>query len=249
MARGGSSVAGGIGMIIPDDDGSESDHAPGGSSAGVGETDSGSDQPVNGGTPEPADGSLSGNRPLGRRPPRIRRALSRRSRTLLSWSWVLMAAVVLALLMRTFLVAAFFIPSESMEPELQIGDRLLVSKLSYRIGDPSPGDVVVFRTPDQLRNPQTDELVKRVVAVGGQRVGADNGRLVIDGRPVNEDYLPADGYTSDFGPVLVPAGYVFVMGDNRFSSQDSRYFGPIPESEIIGRAFARFWPPTRLGGL
>ncbi len=189
--------------------------------------------------------SLSGRE----RPPRIRRAMSRRTRTLLSWSWVLMAAVVLALLMRTFLVAAFFIPSESMEPELQIGDRLLVSKLSYRIGDPSPGDVVVFRTPDQLRDPQTAELVKRVVAVGGQSVGAVDGRLMIDGTPVNEDYLSTEVYTSDFGPVPVPAGYVFVMGDNRFSSQDSRYFGPIPESEIIGRAFARFWPPTRLGGL
>ena len=183
------------------------------------------------------------------RPPRIRRAMSQRTRALLSWSWVLMAAVVLALLMRTFLVAAFFIPSESMEPELQIGDRLLVSKLSYRIGDPSPGDVVVFRTPDQMRDPQTAELVKRVVAVGGQSVGAVDGRLIIDGTPIHEDYLATDVYTSDFGPVPVPAGYVFVMGDNRFSSQDSRYFGPIPESEIIGRAFTRFWPPARLGGL
>ena len=199
------------------------------------------DEPV---SPDPG-GALSRRK----RPPRIRRTLSRRSRTVLSWSWVLMAAVVLALLMRTFLVAAFFIPSESMEPALQIGDRLLVSKLSYRIGDPSPGDIVVFRTPDQLRDPQTAELVKRVVAVGGQSAGAANGRLIVDGMPVNEDYLPTDVYTSDFGPVLVPAGYVFVMGDNRFSSQDSRYFGPIPESEIIGRAFARFWPPTRLGGL
>lgn len=198
---------------------------------------------------EPVSPDLGGALSRRQRPPRIRRSLSRRSRTVLSWSWVLMAAVVLALLMRTFLVAAFFIPSESMEPELQIGDRLLVSKLSYRIGDPGPGDIVVFRTPDQLRDPQTAELVKRVVAVGGQSVGAANGRLIIDGTPVNEDYLSTDVYTSDFGPVLVPAGYVFVMGDNRSSSQDSRYFGPIPESEIIGRAFARFWPPTRLGGL
>ena len=183
------------------------------------------------------------------RPPRIRRAMSRRSRNLLSWSWVLMTAVVLALLMRTFLVAAFFIPSESMEPELQIGDRLLVSKLSYRIGDPSPGDIVVFRTPDQLRDPQTAELVKRVVAIGGQAVGATDGRLIVDGTPVAEEYLPADVYTRDFGPVTVPVDYVFVMGDNRFSSQDSRYFGPVHRGEIIGRAFARFWPPNRLGGL
>lgn len=231
MARRGSSLAGGDVVNASDEPlGQEPDEAAGRFDGPVG--------------PETGD-SLSRRE----RPPRIRRAMSRRSRTVLSWSWVLMAAVVLALLMRTFLVAAFFIPSESMEPELQIGDRLLVSKLSYRIGDPSPGDVVVFRTPDQLRDPQTAELVKRVVAVGGQSVGAVDGRLVIDGTPVNEDYLSTAVYTSDFGPVLVPAGYVFVMGDNRFSSQDSRFFGPIPESEIIGRAFARFWPPTRLGGL
>lgn len=185
----------------------------------------------------------------GRRPPRVRRILSRRARSLLSWAWVLTAAVLLALLMRTFLVAAFYIPSESMEPALEIGDRLLVSKLSYRIGDPEPGDVVVFRTPPSMQPSQTAELIKRVVAVGGQQVQAANGRLIVDGSPVDEHYLAAEVYTRDFGPVLVPAGYVFVMGDNRRSSQDSRVFGAVPESEIVGRAFARFWPPTRLGGL
>ena len=175
--------------------------------------------------------------------------MSRRMRSLLSWAWVLLAAVTLALLMRTFLIAAFYIPSESMEPVLEIGDRLLVSKLSYRIGDPEPGDVVVFGTPPSMQPAQTAELIKRVVAVGGQQVEAANGRLIVDGSPVDEQYLSNDEYTRDFGPVLVPAGYVFVMGDNRRSSQDSRVFGAIPESEIVGRAFARFWPPTRLGGL
>ena len=183
------------------------------------------------------------------RPPRVRRVMSRRMRSLLSWTWVLLAAVTLALLMRTFLIAAFYIPSESMEPVLEIGDRLLVSKLSYRIGDPEPGDVVVFRTPPSMQPAQTAELIKRVVAVGGQQVEAVNGRLIIDGSPVDEHYLSTEVYTRDFGPVLVPAGYVFVMGDNRRSSQDSRVFGAIPENEIVGRAFARFWPPTRLGGL
>ncbi|MXY01588.1 MAG: signal peptidase I [Acidimicrobiales bacterium] len=175
--------------------------------------------------------------------------MSRRTCSLLSWTWVLLAAVTLALLMRTFLIAAFYIPSESMEPVLEIGDRLLVSKLSYRIGDPEPGDVVVFRTPPSMQPAQTAELIKRVVAVGGQQVEAVNGRLIIDGSPVDEHYLSTEVYTRDFGPVLVPAGYVFVMGDNRRSSQDSRVFGAIPENEIVGRAFARFWPPTRLGGL
>ena len=172
-----------------------------------------------------------------------------RLRSVLSWVWVLVSAVLLAVLMRTFLIAAFYIPSESMEPVLEVGDRLLVSKLSYRIGDPDPGDVVVFRTPPAMQPAQTAELIKRVVAVGGQTVGADNGRLIVDGVPVDEEYLPDDAYTRDFGPLSVPDGYVFVMGDNRGSSQDSRVFGAIPEDEIVGRAFARFWPPTRLGGL
>lgn len=172
-----------------------------------------------------------------------------RLRSVLSWVWVLVSAVLLAVLMRTFLIAAFYIPSESMEPVLEVGDRLLVSKLSYRIGDPDPGDVVVFRTPPSMQPAQTAELIKRVVAVGGQTVGADNGRLIVDGVPVDEEYLPDGVYTRDFGPLPVPHGYVFVMGDNRGSSQDSRVFGAIPESEIVGRAFARFWPPTRLGGL
>ncbi len=192
---------------------------------------------------------MRGRHPRPHRPPRVRRAMSQRSRNLLSWGWVLATAVVLALLMRTFLIAAFFIPSESMEPVLAIGDRLLVSKLSYRIGDPDPGDVVVFRTPESMQPSETAELIKRVVAVGGQTVEAENGRLVVDGLPVTEDYLPPNVYTRDFGPLQVPAGYVFVMGDNRGSSQDSRVFGPVAEGEIVGRAFARFWPPNRLGGL
>ena len=187
-------------------------------------------------------------RPPGRQP-RIRRAMSTRTRNVLSWAQVLVAAVLLAVLMRTFLIAAFSIPSESMEPVLAVGDRLLVSKLSYRIGDPDPGDVVVFRTPPSMQPSETAELIKRVVAIGGQTVGADNGQLVVDGSSVDEEYLPADTYTRDFGPLRVPEGYVFVMGDNRRSSLDSRVFGAIAEGEIVGRAFARFWPPTRLGGL
>lgn len=183
------------------------------------------------------------------RQPRIRRAMSRRARSILSWGWVLLAAITLALLMRTFLIAAFSIPSESMEPVLQVGDHLLVSKLSYVIGDPDPGDIVVFRTPESMEPAQTAELIKRVVAVGGQSIEADGGQLVVDGVPVPEDYLPDDTYTRDFGPLLVPAEHVFVMGDNRLSSQDSRVFGFVAEDDIVGRAFVRFWPPTRLGGL
>ena len=186
-------------------------------------------------TSDSADG-----RPIVRQP-RIRRAMHPRTRNALAWAWVMAASLTLALLMRTFLVAAFFIPSESMEPALKVGDRLL--------GEPSPGDVVVFHTPPNMRPSQTAELVKRVVAVEGQMVEASDSQLLIDGQRVGEPYLPPDTYTRDFGPILVPTDHVFVMGDNRISSQDSRYFGTVPESEIVGRAFALFWPLNRLGGL
>ncbi len=182
-------------------------------------------------------------------PPHARRVLSNRTRSVLSWVWVLVTAALLAFLMRTFVVAAFYIPSESMAPTLEVGDRLLVAKFSYRFGSPSPGDVVVFKTPPSLRPAQTSELIKRVVAVGGQMIEAQDGQLVVDGRPLKEEYLPSDVRTSDFAPVHVPAGYVFVMGDNRSASQDSRSFGAVPQSEIVGRALVRFWPPSRLGGL
>ncbi|WP_419841426.1 signal peptidase I [Candidatus Poriferisodalis sp.] len=183
------------------------------------------------------------------RQPRIRRAMSGRMRSVLSWAWVLICAVLLAMVMRTFIIAAFYIPSASMSPALEIGDRLLVSKLSYRIGEPQAGDVVVFSTPASLRPSRTAELIKRVVAVGGETVEAHAGQLLVDGNPASEDYLPDGVRTSDFGPVLVPDGHVFVMGDNREASQDSRVFGTVPVSEIVGRAIARFWPPSRLGGL
>lgn len=196
-------------------------------------------------------GSPSRTPPLSarRRPPRIRRVMSARTRNVISWAWVLLTSLTLALLMRTFLVAAFSIPSVSMEPVLEVGDRLLVSKLSYRIGDPSPGDIVVFRAPRAMSEPQTDELIKRVVAVGGELVEAIGSQLYVDGRALDEPYLPEGTYTRDFGPILVPREHVFVMGDNRASSQDSRYFGAVAESEIVGRAFVRFWPLARLGGL
>ena len=187
-------------------------------------------------------------RPSGRQP-RIRRVMHPRTRDALASTWVLLASLTLALLMRTFLVGAFYIPSESMESVLEEGDHLLVSKLSYRIGDPSPGDIVVFHTPPNMQPSQTAELIKRVVAIEGQMAQFIDSQLYIDGRSVAEPYLDPNTYTRDFGPNLVPSDHVFVMGDNRTASQDSRYFGTVQESEIVGRAFTRFWPLSRLGGL
>ena len=172
-----------------------------------------------------------------------------------------------ALLVKTFLVQAFWIPSVSMEDTLKVNDRVLVSKLSYRLGDPAPGDVVVFRAPPGQDIPEpvssasrrffngiglgSDEkdLIKRVVATGGQTVQIKGGRLYVDDKALEEPYRKDQSPLPDYGPYVVPRDSLFVMGDNRFQSSDSRVFGAISESTVLGRAFVRIWPFGRWGGL
>ena len=178
-------------------------------------------------------------------------------------------ALVIAVLIKTFAFQAFYIPSGSMEETLQINDRVMVSKLSYAIGDVEPGDVIVFDDPrgadgpDEsvvgalfrnlaesigLRTPQS-EFIKRVIAVGGQTVMISENVVFVDGLPIDEPYLAPGGQMPDFDPVTVPVGEVFVMGDNRGNSTDSRSFGPIPEDDIVGRAFVIIWPVSSWSGL
>lgn len=152
-------------------------------------------------------------------------------------------AVLLAVLIRMFLFQPFIIPSGSMEPTLQIGDRIMVNKLSYHIGDPRRGDVIVFKYP---MDPSRD-FVKRLVAKGGETVEIRNSQLYINGRQVAEDYLPPGLTFEDFGPVEVPPGTYFMLGDNRNSSEDSRSWGMMPEENIIGKAVIIYWPMDRIG--
>ncbi len=176
-----------------------------------------------------------------------------------------LTAVVGVSLVRTFVAQVYFIPSESMVPQLEVGDRILASKVSLRLHDPRRGDLIVFdcppkascpRKPDAgpvgwlleslgIRPPSTDEYVKRVIALPGEMVQARDGRLYVDGRRLVEPYLPEGTVTSSFGPVQVGGGELWVMGDNRASSLDSRSFGTIRLDTVVGRAVARIWPPTR----
>jgi signal peptidase I len=173
----------------------------------------------------------------------------------------------LALLLKGTTAQAFSIPSESMEPQLLVGDRVLVSRTSYRLHDPNRGDIVVFPSPIAdpdddswaigiwhdaletvaLRDPGDDELIKRIVGLPGETIEGRDGQVLIDGRLLLEPYLPAQVTTGDFGPVKIPAGRVFVMGDNRGDSHDSRFsdIGTIDVDTIVGRAVGRIWPPTR----
>jgi signal peptidase I len=186
---------------------------------------------------------------------------------------LIVIAFVIALLIKTFLLQAFYIPSASMEPTLMVGDRVLVEKISYHFDSPSRGDVVVFEKNLGLQPaPGTDEpvwtdivnafkglfgfptggredLIKRVMAVGGDKIEGRGGSVYVNGKKVSEPYLPAGVKTSTFGPITVPHDKLFVMGDNRGNSDDSRSFGAIPVDKVVGHAFVLLWPLGRFSGL
>lgn len=163
-------------------------------------------------------------------------------KSLVEWVIVLGGALLVAFLVKTFLIQAFYIPSSSMERTLLIGDRVLVNKLSYEFGEIERGDIVVFeRPPQDTGNPDIKDLIKRVVALPGETVEVRAGQVMIDGRRLEEPYLQAnDGATVE--PQKIPPGHYWVMGDNRAQSKDSRFFGPIPDDLVVGRAFVRIWP-------
>lgn len=177
------------------------------------------------------------------------RKLSRSARSAIEWVAVIVGALVVALIVKTFLVQAFYIPSESMLPTLQVDDRVLVNKLSYDLGDIERGDLIVFDRPGGPGPEGISELIKRVIALPGETVSAHDNQVYVDGHPLEEDYLTDDVFTSSFGPELVPEGKVWVMGDNRSRSDDSRRFKAIPVDDIVGRAFVTIWPPSEIGWL
>ena len=173
-----------------------------------------------------------------------------------------MLAITVAILVRAFVAQAYYIPSASMVPQLKIDDRVVVSRLAYELHSVHRGDIVVFKAPPGLDKSGRGSggilrdvgaalglmedhtiLIKRVIALPGEIVSGRNGHVYVGDEMLVEPYLPARTYTSNFGPVVVPPGYVWVMGDNRGNSEDSRYFGPIPEHTIVGRATWKVWPP------
>ena len=186
---------------------------------------------------------------------------------------LVLVAFVLALLLKTFLVQAFYIPSESMVPTLEIGDRVLVNKVVYDLRDPRRGEIVVFAEDDVavqeggtverfLRSlgsglgvsaPTERDFIKRVMGLPGETIELREGVVYIDGEPLPEASADEGGYLSapdynDFGPVVVPPGEYFMMGDNRPNSSDSRsLLGTIPEDDIVGRAFVLIWPVGNAG--
>jgi signal peptidase I len=176
---------------------------------------------------------------------------ARRFRRNVEWVVIVVVAVVAALLVKTYLVEAFYIPSGSMEPTLDVGDRVLVNKLSYHLHDVRRGDVVVFERPPGVQGePSIHDFIKRVIGLPGDTIETRGDAVFVNGRRLREPYLPAGTRTIPaIDKQRVPKGKYWVMGDNRTNSSDSRRFGSITRSSIIGRAFISVWPFSHIGGL
>ena len=180
-----------------------------------------------------------------------------KSRTLIEYVVLAVVAVAVALLIQAFLVKPYRIPSESMENTLLIGDRVLVDRASWRFSDPARDDIVVFHPP--FAGPV---LIKRIIGMPGDVISLSGGSVYINGKKLDEPYVrtvkgkaePSDPFDNGLPwslqkPYTVPAGSYFMMGDNRTDSGDSREFGPVPRAQLVGRAFALYWPPNRIGGI
>lgn len=170
-------------------------------------------------------------------------------RQTLEWGAVIIGALIAALIIKTFLFQAFYIPSESMTPTLEIGDRVLVNKVSYDFGDITHSDVIVFSRPPRAPVSDVDEFIKRVIGLPGDTLQGIDGVVYRNGEPLDEQYIQPGSRSDNLPLTIVPPGHVFVMGDNRGNSTDSRIFGSVDQELIVGKAFLRVWPVTHLGGL
>jgi len=151
-------------------------------------------------------------------------------------------ALVIVLVINAFLAQATRVEGQSMEPNLHNNERLIIEKISYRFHPPRRGDIIVLRLPNRTSDP----LIKRVVGLPGETVEITDGHVLINGQVLDEPYLNQFTYQG-MPPRVVPPNEVFVLGDNRGFSNDSRAFGFVPFSDIIGRAWFRYWPPLEIG--
>lgn len=194
----------------------------------------------------PGEGAAAG-------PTRRKKKRGSTRRTIIEWGVIVAVAVIAALLLRAFVVQPYFIPSGSMEPTLKIGDKVLVNKLAYDFHPIHRGDIVVFKTPPHDTAPGIKDLIKRVIGLPGETIwSGPTGAIFINGQQLKQPWLTPQAIANPGPPVprtVIPAGDYYVMGDNRSNSSDSRYFGPISKKLIVGRAFLRVWPLSRLGTL
>jgi signal peptidase I len=178
-------------------------------------------------------------------------SLHRRRRIVLEWVAIVVVALVVSLVMRTFVVQTFYIPSASMEPTLQIGDRIIVSKLSVDLGTINRGDIIVFKAPSSEHcGDAVSDLVKRVIGVPGDRLRSRGPEtILVNGKVLHENWPHFEPLLTPIKPITVPANSYFVMGDNHPNSCDSRYWGTVPRANVVGKVFFRIWPLGRFGFL
>ncbi len=215
----------------------------------------------------------SAEAPPGPRPTAVPKSSQRAKRFVGSTPFLILVAVVVAIVVKTFLVQAFYIPSASMIPTLEVGDRVFVNKFVYDIGDIGRGDVIVFENPNSealpdrgvvggflhwlgegigFAQPEDEDFIKRVIGLPGETIEIRDDVVYVDGEAIDEPYLTekAKRFNGDLPLTEVPDDSLFVMGDNRGNSADSRYgLGFVPLDKVIGRAFVVIWPPSHMGGL
>jgi signal peptidase I len=188
--------------------------------------------------------------PIASEAPKPAPAKSSVARQIIEFVATIAIAFLVAQAVRTWVVQPYVVPTGSMLPTIQLGDQVLANKFVFRFRSPQKGDIVVFDNP--MPQPGEETLIKRVIAVGGQSVDVKGGKVLIDGVALDEYYTygqPSDKLANsriEF-PVNIPQGYLWLMGDNRTSSQDSRYFGPVAISAVHGQAFFTYWPLSRFG--
>ncbi len=167
----------------------------------------------------------------------------------LEYAKIIIISIVLSLLVKTYVAEARFIPSESMLPTLKIGDHLIIDKISYEIkgiGDIQRGDIVVFDPPASANSKNEIPFIKRIIGLPGETLSIKNGTVYINGEPLDEPYI-LEKPRVDFKPFIIPDNTIFLMGDNRNNSFDSRYWGPLPIENIIGKAEFRYYPFNVIG--
>ena len=168
------------------------------------------------------------------------------------WGQSILVAVILTLIIRTYVIQAFKIPSGSMRPTLLEGDKLFVNKFIYRFHEPQRGDIVVFKYPE---DPKKD-FIKRMVAFEGETVEIKDGKILVDGKPLTDPkrfgkfyYYNHDPYGPPNEKIKIPTNSYYVLGDNSANSTDSRFWGFVPKKNLLGKAMVRWWPPKRIGAL
>lgn len=172
-------------------------------------------------------------------------------RALIEWCLIVVVAVIVSFGVRTFAVQTFVIPSKSMKPTLRVGDRILVDKLSVDFGTINIGDIIVFKAPpaEHCEVTKITDLVKRVIGLPGDHLTSKGNTIYVNGKALKEKWTHFEPLGNQIGNVVVPKNTYFMMGDNHANSCDSRTWGTVPRSDIIGKAFLRVWPPLRVGFL